>query len=125
MKYLLILFLLTATTISAQSSNSYDERLLELFSKEELNKIQKEEPYRLDLIEYCLDNAYYFVDVPSEKNFTNRLSGTVDIEDIKNFNFFKLNIQLKENDYQYFKVNGKEVLPVVKSGQHVSSEMNK
>ena len=30
-----------------------------------------------------------------------------------------------ENDYQYFKVKDKDLLLVVKSGQHISTEMNK
>ncbi|MBG15686.1 MAG: hypothetical protein CL853_04970 [Crocinitomicaceae bacterium] len=126
MKNLLLLtFFLFTASISAQSSTSFDERLLELFSQEELETIQKNEPYRLELIEYCLDNAYYFVEAPKEKDYSTRLSGTVQINDVKNFNFFKLEIQLKENDYQYFKVKDKDLLLVVKSGQHVSSEMNK
>ena len=126
MKNLLLLtFLLFTASISAQSSTSFDERLLELFSQEELETIQKNEPYRLELIEYCLDNAYYFVEAPKEKDYSTRLSGTVEINDVKNFNFFKLEIQLKENDYQYFKVKDKDLLLVVKSGQHVSTEMNK
>ena len=126
MKNLLLLtFLLFTASISAQSSTSFDERLLELFSQEELETIQKNEPYRLELIEYCLDNAYYFVEAPKEKDYSTRLSGTVQINDVKNFNFFKLEIQLKENDYQYFKVKDKDLLLVVKSGQHVSTEMNK
>ena len=126
MKNLLLLtFLLFTASISSQSSTSFDERLLELFSQEELETIQKNEPYRLELIEYCLDNAYYFVEAPKEKDYSTRLSGTVEINDVKNFNFFKLEIQLKENDYQYFKVKDKDLLLVVKSGQHVSTEMNK
>jgi hypothetical protein len=118
-------FLLFSFALSAQSSNKFDERLLELFSQEELESIRKDEPYRLQLIEFCLDNAHYFVETSKDKDYSARISGTVEIKDVDNFNFFKLEIELKENDYQYFKVKDKELLLVVKSGQHVSSEMNK
>ena len=52
-------------------------------------------------------------ELPSGKKYSNHLM-------LKN----ALN-QFIENDYQYFKVKDKDLLLVVKSGQHVSTEMNK
>ena len=118
-------FLIITSFLTAQSADKYDARLLELFSQEEINNITKEEPYRIQLIEFCLDHAYYFVETSSSKDFTDRISGTVKIADVENFNFFKLEIEVLENDYQYFKVKDKDLLLVVKSGQHISTEMNK
>ena len=118
-------FLILSSFLSAQSTAKYDARLLELFSEEELTKINKEDSYRFQLIEFCLDHACYFVETSSSKDFTERISGTVEIADVENFNFFKLEIELLENDYQYFKVKDKDLLLVVKSGQHISTEMNK
>jgi hypothetical protein len=118
-------FLILSSFLTAQNTAKYDARLLELFSEEELTKINKEDSYRFQLIEFCLDHASYFVETSSSKDFTERISGTVDIADVKKFNFFKLEIELLENDYQYFKVKDKDLLLVVKSGQHISTEMNK
>lgn len=126
MKNLFIVsFLIFSATFSAQSTNSYDERLLELFSEQEIKDISNEDPYRIQLIEYCFDNAYYFVETSASKDYSSRISGTVEIDDVKDFNFFKLNIEFKENDYQYYKVKDQDLLLVVKSGQHISVEMNK
>ena len=126
MKNLFIVsFLIFSATFSAQSTNSYDERLLELFSEQEIKEISNEDPYRIQLIEYCFDNAYYFVETSASKDYSSRISGTVEIDDVKDFNFFKLNIEFKENDYQYYKVKDHDLLLVVKSGQHISAEMNK
>ena len=126
MKNLFIVsFLIFSATFSAQSTNSYDERLLELFSEQEIKDISNEDPYRIQLIEYCFDNAYYFVETSASKDYSSRISGTVEIDDVKDFNFFKLNIEFKENDYQYYKVKDHDLLLVVKSGQHISAEMNK
>jgi len=126
MKNLFIVsFLIFSATFSAQSTNSYDERLLELFSEQEIKDISNEDPYRIQLIEYCFDNAYYFVETSASKDYSSRISGTVEIDDVKDFNFFKLNIEFKENDYQYYKVKDQDLLLVVKSGQQISAEMNK
>ena len=118
-------FLIISTILTAQSNSNYDARLLELFSANEISEIIEEEPYRIQLIEYCLDHAFYFVETSKSKDFSERISGTVEIDDVENFNFFKLEIELLENDYQYFKVKDKDLLLVVKSGQHISTEMNK
>ena len=82
-------FLIMTSFLTAQSADKYDVRLLELFSEEELTKINKEDSYRFQLIEFCLDHAYYFVETSSSKDFTDRISGTVEIADVKSFNFFK------------------------------------
>jgi hypothetical protein len=118
-------FLILSSFLTAQNNSNYDVRLLELFSENEISNIIEEDPYRIQLIEYCLDHAFYFVETSKSKDFSERISGTVEIDDVENFNFFKLEIEMLENDYQYFKVKDKELLLVVKSGQHISSEINK
>ncbi|MDG2370052.1 MAG: hypothetical protein P8M12_05375 [Flavobacteriales bacterium] len=118
-------FLILSSFLTAQNNSNYDVRLLELFSENEISNIMEEDPYRIQLIEYCLDHAFYFVETSKSKDFSERISGTVEIDDVENFNFFKLEIEMLENDYQYFKVKDKELLLVVKSGQHISSEINK
>jgi hypothetical protein len=118
-------FLILSSFLTAQNNSNYDVRLLELFSENEISNIMEEDPYRIQLIEYCLDHAFYFVETSKSKDFSERISGTVKIDDVENFNFFKLEIEMLENDYQYFKVKDKELLLVVKSGQHISSEINK
>ena len=85
-------FLIISSFLTAQSNSNYDARLLDLFSENEINKIIEEEPYRIQLIEYCLDHAFYFVETSKAKDFSERISGTVEIDDVENFNFFKLEI---------------------------------
>ena len=120
---LLVVILFISNFIFSQTSMDFYERLLERFTVEELTEMKNNNPDQLKIHEYCLDNAYYFTDIPIGKPYKERITSEVNIDDIENFNFFKLDITPLENDYQYFSVKNKNVLLVVKSGNHIFEEM--
>ena len=125
MKTFLIITCLMVTNIFTAQSDKFDHRLLEKFSQNELEDLKQNSPDRFKTIVYCMDHGYYFVDIPDSKNINERISGEITIKDLNNFNFLLLEIPFLENDYQYFKVKGKDKLLVVKSGTHIYEELNK
>ncbi len=120
---LLVAILFISNFMFSQTSIDFDERLLERFTVEELTDMKNNNADQLKVYEYCLDHAYYFVDKPIGKPYKERITSEVIINDIENFNFFKLDITPLEHDYQYFSVKNKNVLLVVKSGNHIFEEM--
>jgi hypothetical protein len=68
---------------------------------------------------YSEKSGYYFTDVPSKKNFKERLSGEIEIDDTATLNFNKLNIQFEMDDYRYYLVKNHNLLLVLKSIDHI------
>lgn len=107
---LTLLFTLFIGTGFAQQSN-IDERLLVKFTQEELNSMDAEE---LELYSYCIENAFEIMPFPAEKEGKSQFDGTLKIENIESLNFFDLDISLKENQYQYYKLEGTNNMLVIK-----------
>ncbi len=121
--FLITLCLLFSNFLSAQSNN-FDQRLLEKFTQDELENMKINNQIEFNTINYSMDHGYYFVDIPKTKDYNERLSGEVVINDLNNFNFLLLNIDFLEADYQYFKVRNMDKLLVVKSSDHINEELN-
>ena len=56
------------------------------------------------------------------KSSNNRI-GEIKIKDVNNLNFYKLNIEIIENDYQFFAIEGTDKMLVVKSKSHILKEI--
>jgi hypothetical protein len=64
--------------------------------------------------------------MPSEKIKANPSKfGEVTIKNIKKINFYQLNIDLKENDYQSFLIKDTKKVLMIKSKTHILRELNK
>ena len=123
--FMAIIVVFTSFSAFAQT-NKVDERLLAKYSIEELNTLKAENPDEFKFINYCIDNAFYIQDIPQEKLKTNpERIGKIKIADINNINFYALNIDLIENDYQFFAIEGTDKLLVIKSKYHILKELNK
>ena len=127
MKSTLIIIALIASTLSvvAQSQN-IDKRLLAKYSVEELDNIKTSSPKEYKILNHCLDNGWYLSALPTEKmkNNDGRI-GSIVIKDIKKINFFELNIELIQDDYQFFAIEGTQQMLVVKSKDHILKDINK
>ena len=101
-------------------SQKYDARLLQRFTEIQLSNLQNENPQELDLLNYALDNAIYFADVPEGKN--------IELTEISLPNgeptFINLGLNIEDQN-QYFLVREKNKMLVVKSSLVLSHEMNK
>lgn len=111
----------------SQSTNTvnYDKLLLTKYSEKELNEMAKSNPDELAFLNAFVKIGFYITDFPQGKENATEINGARKIENINDVNFFKLNIEIKENDYQYFTILGTNKLLVVKSKAMVLKEMNK
>ena len=74
-------------------------------------------------INYLNKSGYYFLDIPKEKLFSNRLAGTILIGDTSKLDINKMDVDFLINDYQYYLVSNWNSLLVLKSINHVINEM--
>jgi hypothetical protein len=121
MKFIIALFYISfSSLLFAQTSN---DMLLSKYSMDEISNMKINNPNKFKFIEYAATNGYYFVDVPEKKNFNSRITGNVVINNLDEFNFLELDIELLKDDYKYYTVQNKNVLLVVKSIDHIKAEI--
>ena len=70
------------------------------------------------------ENGYYFIDIPKEKSYQNRLSGTLQIKDTSYIDFKDINVSFSKNDYRYYLISNLETIMVLKSINHIKKEMD-
>ncbi len=114
----LLLTLLVSAGFGQQSN--YDERLLVAFSEEDLNAMDQEE---LAFNTFCIENAFEVMPFPSEKEGDHAINGARNIADLDAINFFELNITLKEDQYQYFKLLGTDQMLMIKPISLIKQEL--
>ena len=73
---------------------------------------------------YINQNGYYFIDIPEEKSYQNRLSGTLQIKDTSYIDFKNINVSFSRNDYRYYLISNLETIMVLKSINHIIKEMD-
>ena len=74
-------------------------------------------------LNYLNKSGYYFLDIPKEKSFSNRLAGTIPISDTSKLDIHQINVDFLMNDYQYYLVTNWNTLLVLKSIDHLKKEM--
>ena len=74
-------------------------------------------------LNYLNKNGYYFLDIPNEKSFSNRLAGEILISDTFKLDIHQLDVEFLMNDYQYYLVTNWNTLLVLKSINHLKNEM--
>lgn len=119
--FIIVLF---SSNLFAQA-HEYDKRLLVKYTKNELAELEQNNPEKFKYINYCLDKAWYLAPLPKEKmkNNDGRI-GEIEIKDIKNINFYALNLEIVKDDYQFFAIKGTEQMLVIKSEDHIKKEIN-
>ena len=120
--YLCVLFTFIALTGFSQSK--YDSRLLEKYSDEELTHLKDNNPAEFVFVNYCLEHAFYITDLPKEKmESKNDQIGSIVLESLDKINFYALDIELIQDNYQFFAIEGHDKLLVIKSIDHIKKEM--
>lgn len=121
MKKLLLIAAVAMFAMSAIAQNSaYTKKLLKKFSKTEINSMDIE---TLRFNTYCIENAFQIVDFPKEKSGKTKLDGEKVISDMNNVDFYDLNVELLEEQYQYFSIQGTDKLLMVKPIFLIKSEI--
>lgn len=116
------------TTAVAQKSNDVDKKLLAKYSLEELEEIKKSNESTYNFHVKVLSNGWYLTDFPKKKAQQSKgryTDITLTQAEMDDFNMYQHNIELLENDYQYFRVNGGEKMLVIRSIDHINQLINK
>ena len=126
MKKLIVLFSIFLISGTAFSQKN-DEALLVKYTKEEVKIMKAEQPEEYKYVKFCVNNAFYVANITQEKIDANpEQFGNVAINDINSINFFDLNIEIKEDRYQAFIIEGvTDKVLMVKSKKHILRELNK
>lgn len=113
MKKLLLFASFSLISLGGMSQErSYSKALVDHFETSELDAKSDQE---IAFLEYTAQNAYVISDFPTEKaDNTNRYSSLdLDLDGLNDF--YDLNIEMKENDFQYFRISGTDKMLVIKS----------
>lgn len=101
-------------------SQQMDERLLKVYSEQELTEIKKTNIGFFNALVYGLDNATYVSDLPSGKELG-------DLKTISlpsgHYSFASLGLKIVEDANQYYKIDGTNKMLVVKSGIVLMNEL--
>lgn len=100
--------------------SDFDERLLAKFSIEELNAMDDNS---LAFNTYCIESAFEIMPFPTEKEGDAAINGARNIADLESINFFELNVTLKEDQYQYFKLLGTDQMLMIKPISLIKQEL--
>ncbi|MCB9188501.1 MAG: hypothetical protein H6600_04765 [Flavobacteriales bacterium] len=114
-----ILFILFIGNGIAQQS-AFDNRLLVAFTEAEISEMDAN---TLAFNTYCIDNAFVIMPFPAEKEGDAAINGARNIPDLENINFFELNVDLKEDEYQYFKLLGTNKMLMIKPITLIKKEL--
>ena len=111
--FLFIVFLFSNSFFSQKETSSnilQNQELIDFLSKKKN-------------INYLNKSGYYFLDIPKEKSFSNRLAGAISIGDTSKLDINKIDVNFLMNDYQYYLVTNWNTLLVLKSINHLKNEM--
>ncbi|MEX1190854.1 MAG: hypothetical protein WEA99_02690 [Brumimicrobium sp.] len=93
-------------TTSVFSQSNHDQRLLEKYSEKELTELQTNDPSEYKVLNNALEKGVFIGEIPTQKGKDVQFNGELDIVPSKDHTFISLGIDLKENEYQYFKIKG-------------------
>jgi hypothetical protein len=74
--------------------------------------------------QYAETNGFYFLKVPKEKSFKDRVSGTIILNDTNNLKIMDLDVRFLLADYSYYHLENLNLLLVLKSVNHLKSELD-
>lgn len=98
---------------------TYSKYLLEHFEKTELDMKSEDE---IRYLEFVAQNAFVINEFPEEKSDNTNRYKIIELNTGEVDDFYDLNIEMLENDFQYFKIRGSNLLLVVKSKAIVKRE---
>ena len=118
--FVLILPLILSGTLYAQD---FDQRLLKSYSTEELTAMNTQNPQDLTVLNYALNNACYFSEIPKGKEVPEFKS--IELTDLTVVPCFaELGLRI-ESQNQYLRINGTDKLLVVKSKWVLNNELQR
>lgn len=92
------------------SQSSHDSRLLEKYSDEELTELKNSEPEEYTILVNALERGIFIGEIPTQKGKDIQFDGELDCDPEGEHTFVSLGIELKEREYQYFKISGTNMM---------------
>jgi len=114
----LISIIFSGSMLFGQNTD-FDSRLLVKYSVEELNNIEKKNPSEIRFLLHCIESAQYITPFPEGKKDAVEIIGEMEVRDINDINFFELNVELIQDNYQYYTIKDSNMLLVIKSKDHI------
>lgn len=102
-----------------------DVRLEAKYSKAELQTLKGNNQAELAYLNYCIDNAYTIMPFPEEKAAASELKGVVQLTSLENINFFDLGLEIENENWQYYRIDGETKLLVIYSKEEILRKMKK
>lgn len=121
MKKLLLFTAVSLLSLATFAQTATDNK--KLLKKYSASEIESMDIATLRFNTYCIDNAFQIVDFPGEKSGKVTLDGEKTIANISAVNFYDLNVELKEEQYQYFSIQNTDKLLIVKPVFLIKSEI--
>jgi hypothetical protein len=119
-------FSLISLFLGAQQEVRIDERLLAVYDAAYLERLQAENPFLLQRLNFYLDNAWYISDYPAEKGTLS--FPVVQIGDPASFNILLLEKeQVLHRDFEKesaYSINGTRKVLIFRSGREFTRMLN-
>lgn len=120
MKKLLLFVGFSLISLAGMSQErSYSKALTDHFEVSELDAQSDEE---IAYLEYTANNAFVISEFPKEKADNTQRYSTIELDLEKVNDFYDLDIEMKENDFQYFRISGTDKMLIIKSKSIVKRE---
>jgi len=94
------------TFASLSYSQVHDARLLAHFEKIELDELKANHPEEYQFLNLAIEKAIFIGPIPQEKEKDITFDGEIEIDPNGNHTYLSLGIEIKENQYQYFRIKG-------------------
>ena len=109
MKSFLFIAIIMVATFSFSQSN-HDSRLLEKYQEAELTELNSVQPEEYQILVNALERGIFIGKIPTQKGKDVQFDGELDVDPEGAHTFISLGIELKENNYQYFKITGTNMM---------------
>lgn len=108
-KSILLVAILVMASIGF-SQSSHDSRLLERYSEEELTELKNSQPEEYTILVNALKRGVFIGEIPTQEGKDIQFDGELDVDPEGEHTFISLGIELKERNYQYFKISGTNMM---------------
>lgn len=133
MKLILLTFnILFTLTLSSQNKIKFDQRLLQKYSVDYLERIYEENKNQFDFIDFFLNNSYYFQNIkqiPDQKQkhypnileYSNQNIKDIEIDDLSenSFNILLFDIPFHQKEKNTFRIGESNKVIIIRSKNEI------
>lgn len=126
--FVLVLAMVIPFLTIAQSGTKVNSKLKTKYSQEYLDKLQAENPDRIEFLNFYIDNACYVIDMPDKPvtclelekiGAEQGMEKMIDQKDLVEFNMYEFNIAPSFKDTKYYKAGNTGKMIIVRPEKDV------